>query len=81
MAVAADNFPLLGALILLVIAVTAVINFTNFMDGLDGLVAGCLALTIAALASDLGVSWPLWVLVGSSLAFVLELEPRQGVHG
>jgi len=56
---------------LLVIAVTAVINFTNFMDGLDGLVAGCMAVTIAALSLALTASWPLWALVGSLLGFLL----------
>ena len=57
-------------LILLMITVTAVINFTNFMDGLDGLVAGCMAVTIAALAFDLAAPWPLWVLVGSLHGFL-----------
>ena len=54
-----------GCLVLLVIAVTAVINFTNFMDGLDGLVAGCMAVNIAALSIDLmrpGRCGPWWVL-------------------
>jgi len=59
--------PFLG---LLVIAVTAVINFTNFMDGLDGLVAGCMAVTIAALAIVLAAPWPLWALVGSLIGFL-----------
>lgn len=58
------------ALFLLMIAVTAVINFTNFMDGLDGLVAGCMTVTIAVLAFDLAVPWPLWLLVGSLLGFL-----------
>ena len=53
----------LPALLLLVIAITAVINFTNFMDGLDGLVAGCMAVTISALAVVLEAPWPLWALV------------------
>jgi UDP-N-acetylmuramyl pentapeptide phosphotransferase/UDP-N-acetylglucosamine-1-phosphate transferase len=56
---------------LLLIAVTAVINFTNFMDGLDGLVAGCMAVTIAALAIALAAPWPIWALVGSLLGFLL----------
>jgi UDP-N-acetylmuramyl pentapeptide phosphotransferase/UDP-N-acetylglucosamine-1-phosphate transferase len=56
---------------LVVIAVTAVINFTNFMDGLDGLVAGCMAVTIAALAIALAAPWPIWALVGSLLGFLL----------
>jgi len=56
---------------LLLIAVTAVINFTNFMDGLDGLLAGCMAVTIAALAIALDAPWPLWALVGSLLGFLL----------
>ena len=34
------------------------------MDGLDGLVAGCMAVAIAA-------PWPLWALVGSLLGFQL----------
>jgi Fuc2NAc and GlcNAc transferase len=59
------------ALPLLLIAVTAVINFTNFMDGLDGLVAGCMAVAIAALACALAAPWPLWALVGSLLGFLL----------
>ena len=62
---------LLPVLALLVIAVTAVINFTNFMDGLDGLVAGCMAVSIAALAIALNAPWSLWVLVGSLLGFLL----------
>ena len=56
---------------LLLIAVTAVINFTNFMDGLDGLVAGCMAVNIAALSIALDATWPLWALVGSLLGFLL----------
>lgn len=62
--------PWLG-LPLLLIAVTAVINFTNFMDGLDGLVAGCMAVAIVALAISLAAPWPVWVLVGSLLGFLL----------
>ncbi|WP_255445899.1 glycosyltransferase family 4 protein [Synechococcus sp. RS9907] len=61
----------LPALLLLVIAITAVINFTNFMDGLDGLVAGCMAVSVAALASALDAPWPLWALVGSLLGFLI----------
>lgn len=56
---------------LLVIAVTAVINFTNFMDGIDGLVAGCMAVSIAALSLALTAPWPIWALVGSLLGFLL----------
>jgi UDP-N-acetylmuramyl pentapeptide phosphotransferase/UDP-N-acetylglucosamine-1-phosphate transferase len=56
---------------LLLIASTAVINFTNFMDGLDGLVAGCMAVTIAALAFALAAPWPIWALVGSLVGFLL----------
>jgi UDP-N-acetylmuramyl pentapeptide phosphotransferase/UDP-N-acetylglucosamine-1-phosphate transferase len=41
------------------------------MDGLDGLVAGCLAVTIAALATALAAPWPLWALVGALLGFLL----------
>jgi UDP-N-acetylmuramyl pentapeptide phosphotransferase/UDP-N-acetylglucosamine-1-phosphate transferase len=59
------------ALPLLLIAVTAVINFTNFMDGLDGLVAGCMAVAIAALVIALAAPWPLWALVGALLGFLL----------
>lgn len=56
---------------LLLIAVTAVINFTNFMDGLDGLVAGCLAIAIAAGTSQLPApAAPLWALVGALLGFL-----------
>ena len=56
---------------LLLIAVTAVINFTNFMDGLDGLVAGCLAIAIAAGSSQLPApAAPLWALVGALLGFL-----------
>ena len=61
----------LPAFIVLLIAVTAVINFTNFMDGLDGLVAGCMAVTIAALAIALAAPWPLWALVGALIGFLL----------
>ena len=67
LAVANGSWLLLSVLALLVIAVTAVINFTNFMDGLDGLVAGCMAVTIAALSLALTAPWPLWALVGSLL--------------
>ena len=69
--VASGSWLLLPALGLLLIAVTAVINFTNFMDGLDGLVAGCMAVTIAALATDLIAPWSLWALVGSLLGFLI----------
>jgi len=69
-AVGCGSWLLLPVLALLVIAVTAVINFTNFMDGLDGLVAGCMAVTIAALAIELAAPWPLWALVGSLLGFL-----------
>ena len=61
---------LLPVLVFLAIAVTAVINFTNFMDGLDGLVAGCMVVTIAALAIVLDAPWPMWALVGSLLGFL-----------
>ncbi|MCP9791147.1 glycosyltransferase family 4 protein [Vulcanococcus limneticus Candia 3F8] len=60
----------LPALTLLLIAITAVINFTNFMDGLDGLVAGCLAVALAAAALQLSAPWPLWALVGALLGFL-----------
>ena len=41
------------------------------MDGLDGLVAGCMTVTIAALAIALDAPWPLWALVGSLLGFLI----------
>ncbi|MEA5474964.1 glycosyl transferase, partial [Synechococcus sp. CCY9201] len=64
---------------LLLLAATAVINFTNFMDGLDGLVAGCLAVALAAAALQLAAApdlapvalLPLWALVGGLLGFLL----------
>ena len=62
------NWPVL---VLLVVAVTAVINFTNFMDGLDGLVAGCMAVAMAAAAYELAAPWPIWALVGALLGFLL----------
>jgi len=71
LAVGSGSWLLLPVLAFLVIAVTAVINFTNFMDGLDGLVAGCMAVSIAALAIDLPAPWPLWALVGALLGFLL----------
>ncbi len=71
LAVGSVSWLLLPVLALLVIAITAVINFTNFMDGLDGLVAGCMAVTIAALSLALTAPWPLWALVGSLLGFML----------
>ena len=61
----------LPVLVFLAISVTAVINFTNFMDGLDGLVAGCMAVNIAALSFSLNASWPLWFLLGALLGFLL----------
>ena len=70
-AVASGSWLFLVALALLLIAVTAVINFTNFMDGLDGLVAGCMAVSIAALAIDLIAPWSLWALLGSLLGFLI----------
>ena len=54
---------------LVVIAVTAVINFVNFTDGLDGLVAGCMAISLAAVALD-GAS-DLWPLVGALTGFLM----------
>ena len=54
---------------LVVIAVTAVINFVNFTDGLDGLVAGCMAISLAAVALD-GASG-LWPLVGALAGFLI----------
>ena len=56
---------------LLLIAITAVINFTNFMDGLDGLVAGCMAVALAAAALRLAAPWSLWSLVGALLGFLV----------
>jgi UDP-N-acetylmuramyl pentapeptide phosphotransferase/UDP-N-acetylglucosamine-1-phosphate transferase len=55
---------------LVIVAVTAVINFTNFMDGLDGLVAGCMAVALAAAALQLAAPWPIWALVGALLGFL-----------
>ena len=62
--------PWLG-LPLFLIAVTAVINFTNFMDGLDGLLAGCMAVAMAAVALHLAAPWPIWALVGALLGFLI----------
>ncbi len=59
------------ALPVVIVAATAVINFTNFMDGHDGLVAGSMAVAISALALQLMSPWPLWVLVGALLGFLL----------
>ena len=56
---------------LVIVAVTAVINFTNFMDGLDGLVAGCMAVAMAAAALRLASPWPIWALVGALLGFLI----------
>ena len=56
---------------LLIVAMTAVINFTNFMDGLDGLVAGCMAVVLAAAALRLAAPWSIWSLVGALLAFLI----------
>ncbi|MGC6482597.1 MAG: glycosyl transferase [Synechococcus sp.] len=56
---------------LVIVAVTAVINFTNFMDGLDGLVAGCMAVAIAALSLRLVTTWPIWALIGALLGFLI----------
>jgi UDP-N-acetylmuramyl pentapeptide phosphotransferase/UDP-N-acetylglucosamine-1-phosphate transferase len=62
----------------LVIAVTAVINFINFMYGLDGLVAGCMAVAIAALSFVLNAPWSVWGRVGSLLGsfFGIGAPPR-----
>ncbi|MCP9880262.1 glycosyl transferase, partial [Cyanobium sp. A1C-AMD] len=46
-------------------------NFTNFMDGLDGLVAGCMAVALAAVALRLAAPWPIWALVGALLGFLI----------
>ena len=56
---------------LAVVGVTAVVNFTNFMDGLDGLVAGCMAVALAAAALRLAAPWPIWALVGALLGFLI----------
>ena len=58
-------------LLLVIVAVTAVINFTNFMDGLDGLVAGCMAVALSAVALRVASPWPIWVLVGALLGFLI----------
>ena len=54
---------------LVVVAVTAIINFVNFTDGLDGLVAGCMAISLSAVALD-GASG-LWPLVGALTGFLM----------
>ena len=41
------------------------------MDGIDGLVASCMAIAIYTSSFVLDISWPLWVLVGSLLGFLL----------
>lgn len=71
LSVVSGSWLLLPALVLLGIAVTAVINFSNFMDGLDGLVAGSMAVAIAAVSLALTAPWPVWALVGSLLGFLL----------
>ena len=71
LSIVSGSLLLLPVVALLLIGVTAVINFTNFMDGLDGLVAGCMAVAIAALAIALSAPWPLWALFGSLLGFLL----------
>ena len=62
---------LLLILLILVVVFTAVINFSNFMDGIDGLVAGCMAVSFAAMVLILDNSWPLCALVGSLLSFLI----------
>ena len=71
LAILSGSWNLLLVLALLVTAVTAVINFVNFMDGLDGLVAGCMVVTITALAIALIAPLPLWALAGSLIGFLL----------
>ena len=68
--IASVSWLFLSALALLVIALPAIINDPPFMDGLDGLVAGCMAVTIAALSIDIEALWPLWSLVGALLGFL-----------
>jgi UDP-N-acetylmuramyl pentapeptide phosphotransferase/UDP-N-acetylglucosamine-1-phosphate transferase len=41
------------------------------MDGLDGLVAGCMAVALAAAALQLAAPLPIWALVGSLLGFLI----------
>ncbi len=53
----------------MVIAVTAVINFVNFTDGLDGLVAGCMAISLGAIAINGATG--LWPLVGALAGFLI----------
>jgi Fuc2NAc and GlcNAc transferase len=53
------------------LSIVSVINFTNFMDGLDGLVAGCMAVALAAAALQLAAPLPIWALVGSLLGFLI----------
>ena len=67
----ASSVGLVPLMALLVVAVTAVINFTNFMDGLDSLVAGCMAVALAAAAIQLAAPWPIWALVGALLGFLI----------
>jgi Fuc2NAc and GlcNAc transferase len=67
----APSLAMVPLLVLLLIAVTAVINFTNFMDGLDGMVAGCMAVGIAAVAIQLSAPWPIWSLVGALFGFLV----------
>ena len=69
--ISSGSWFLLPVVALLVIAITAVINFTNFMDGLDGLVAGCMSVTISAMAIALAAPCSLWALVGALLGFLL----------
>ncbi|CAK27135.1 UDP-N-acetylmuramyl pentapeptidephosphotransferase/UDP-N-acetylglucosamine-1-phosphatetransferase [Synechococcus sp. RCC307] len=54
---------------LVVIAVTAVINFVNFTDGLDGLVAGCMTISLGAIAINGATG--LWPLVGALAGFLI----------
>ena len=54
---------------LVVLAATAVINFVNFTDGLDGLVAGCMAISLGAIAINGATG--LWPLVGALAGFLI----------
>ena len=58
-------------LLIIIISITAVINFVNFMDGVDGLVAGCMSVSIFALALSMSAPSSLWALLGALLGFLI----------
>ena len=57
--------------LLLLIFVSSIVNFTNFMDGLDGMVAGCMSVSIFVLSLNHQSSWPIWILIGSLIGFLI----------